>query len=206
MQAAVHQIWMGGPPPDDIAELMERCRAYAKRSGAGYTLWDEQRVSELPTFGSTAPSILPRSLAADMARSEIVARYGGLYLDCDLELTRKIDYLFKLDHIITRENHGGQMTACFYGGTAGHRVGENYFRRIERYVADLAPGAMANTGITGRVLLRKTQQQTNVDWRCVCRHDDIPKRWFIVDRKNLNVVAIHYAAGTWKGKPYKVIE
>lgn len=80
---AVHQIWIGGPPPAACAAWS----GYARRHGWSYRLWDE---AALAAAGITADPlwVLMRKAgdlpgAVDIARYHLLAREGGLYLDCD---------------------------------------------------------------------------------------------------------------------------
>ena len=79
----IHQIWIGGPPPAACAAWSD----YARRHGWSYRLWDE---GALDAVGITSdpmwtmmrePGDLPG--AVDIARYHLLAREGGLYLDCD---------------------------------------------------------------------------------------------------------------------------
>lgn len=79
----IHQIWIGGPPPAACAAWS----AYARRHDWAYRLWDE---AALAAAGVTADPlwIMMRKAgdlpgAVDIARYHLLAREGGLYLDCD---------------------------------------------------------------------------------------------------------------------------
>lgn len=79
----IHQIWIGGPPPAACAAWS----GYARRHGWAYRLWDE---AALAAAGITADPLwrLMRQAgdlpgAVDIARYHLLAREGGLYLDCD---------------------------------------------------------------------------------------------------------------------------
>lgn len=79
----LHQIWVGGPPPD-------ACRAWAGLAalhGWAYRLWDE---AALDAIGVPADPLWRAMRAAgdlpgavDVARYHVLAREGGVYLDCD---------------------------------------------------------------------------------------------------------------------------
>lgn len=79
----IHQVWIGGPPPAACAAWSD----YARRHGWSYRLWDE---GALDAAGITIDPLwtmmrkagdLPG--AVDIARYHLLAREGGLYLDCD---------------------------------------------------------------------------------------------------------------------------
>lgn len=79
----VHQVWVGGPPP----AACDAWAGYAAGHGWDYRLWDEPALDKA---GITADPLWQAMRAAgdlpgavDVARYHILARMGGLYLDCD---------------------------------------------------------------------------------------------------------------------------
>ncbi|MEI4488548.1 hypothetical protein V8J36_20325 [Frigidibacter sp. MR17.14] len=79
----LHQIWLGGPPPAACAAWA----AMAARHGWEYRLWDApalaaEGVDRDPVYAAMlAAGDLPG--AVDVARYHLLARQGGVYLDCD---------------------------------------------------------------------------------------------------------------------------
>ncbi len=80
----LHQIWIGDrPPPPACAAWTEHARA----RGYEYRLW---REDDLEGIGVTANGAFATMLkrgdypgAVDIARYQVLAREGGIYLDCD---------------------------------------------------------------------------------------------------------------------------
>ncbi|MDU8944716.1 glycosyltransferase [Ovoidimarina sediminis] len=79
----LHQIWVGGPPP-------ETTKAWAAEAGAwgwDYRLWDEAALERIGVTEDSAwrhmrhRDDLPG--AVDVARYHLLAHSGGVYLDCD---------------------------------------------------------------------------------------------------------------------------
>lgn len=82
----IHAIWLG---PRRMLPLHEHCL----QSWAGYEvrLWDESALAD--EFGSDL--ILPvdyphKGVAGDVFRYQVLRRFGGLYLDVDVELIKPI--------------------------------------------------------------------------------------------------------------------
>ncbi|MEI4471230.1 glycosyltransferase [Frigidibacter sp. MR17.24] len=79
----LHQVWIGGPAPVTVAAWA----AHAARHGWHHRLWDEaalaaEGIAGDPLFvAMRARGDLPG--AVDVARYAILARHGGVYLDCD---------------------------------------------------------------------------------------------------------------------------
>lgn len=80
----LHQIWIGSLP---LPPGIDAWRAHAQRHGLEYRLWREADldaigVNDHPTFAHMlATGDYPG--AVDIARYAVLAREGGIYLDCD---------------------------------------------------------------------------------------------------------------------------
>mgnify|MGYP003642588657 CR=1 FL=1 len=86
MSKIVHQIWItkSKPPPLKAIRLWE---AIAKKSGWEYKFWDQNnlkdlKMTNLKMFENFTDSTDAHS-PSDIARFEVVNKYGGLYVDCD---------------------------------------------------------------------------------------------------------------------------
>ena len=127
-----HQIWVGGPLPDAHAEWAEAWQAMHPEWE--YVLWDEDLIGlhgwRFGGLRSRAPRIAPRhqgQFHADLLRLEILDRWGGVYMDTDMEPMRPLDPL--LDGVEAfaaweeepggRSGHGWINTAVM-GCTPGH--------------------------------------------------------------------------------------
>ena len=86
----VHQIWLGAPPPTEVRLLMDRWRD--NPYGFEYRLWRDEDISreglELNALYMKANNPATRS---DIARYEILKRYGGVYVDTDVELVKNME-------------------------------------------------------------------------------------------------------------------
>lgn len=98
----IHQIWLG--PFDPPLKWMNSWKRFCKRYNWRYFLWTEK---ELEVFGLTNRKEFEEAKSyqekADIARYEIIYRYGGLYIDCDMiwlghDLDKYIP--FKTSHFI----------------------------------------------------------------------------------------------------------
>jgi inositol phosphorylceramide mannosyltransferase catalytic subunit len=86
----IHQIWLGGRLPGkyvDWTKSWERLNA-----GWHYHLWDEEAIVKIGLVNERAfrksPSLGAKS---DLARYEILFRFGGVYADTDFECLRPLD-------------------------------------------------------------------------------------------------------------------
>lgn len=79
----IHQIWIGGPPPAACAVWSD----YARRHDWSYRLWDERALDAVGITSDPLWTMMRKAGdlpgAVDIARYHLLAREGGLYLDCD---------------------------------------------------------------------------------------------------------------------------
>ncbi len=89
----IHQIWIGKPLPEKYEAF---CASWSRLNPSyEYRLWDEKAILELGEFEGRMAFRSARSLGAksDIARYEILRRFGGVYADTDFECLRPLDRL-----------------------------------------------------------------------------------------------------------------
>ena len=82
----IHQIWIGDDPPPLHWIDTWRCDYAFRRPGVEYYLWTENLIEQLdPPLVNTKLYHLQKQIVGkvDVARLEIVFRYGGVYIDAD---------------------------------------------------------------------------------------------------------------------------
>lgn len=84
----VHQVWFGGVERAPTS-IMASWRALCARHGWEYRLWTEREIDSLPMENRAVYTWFQNRGdlhgMSDVARVEILRRYGGLYCDCDFE-------------------------------------------------------------------------------------------------------------------------
>lgn len=86
----INQIWLSKKIPDHISAWM---RGW-EQSGHEYRLWRAADcVQYLPDLRLAEIEMLAPALQSDLLRLLILRDYGGLYADCDIELTGPIPVL-----------------------------------------------------------------------------------------------------------------
>ena len=93
----VHRIWVGGEEP----EWLTRFASSWSRPGWRILQWTDANISRLfplrnQDLYEAAEELMPDHVGqfrADLLRYEILERFGGVYVDADLECLRPIDEL-----------------------------------------------------------------------------------------------------------------
>lgn len=125
----VHQIWLGGNPPDIIRSLQKTVELHS--TGWTYKLWTE---ADFETKGGNLIDEAKRYIAeknytraADILRYQILAMEGGMYIDSDFEAVRHFDgFLAEHGHalgkyeIIAANNSGRSDGAVIYVNEIPH--------------------------------------------------------------------------------------
>ena len=127
----IHQVWVGAPMPEHLAEYGRRWQKL--HPDWEYRLWGEEDLQWLDhqdLFDNWAEHA-PRNRGqwqANIARLEILYRHGGVYADCDMDPARPIDGLMnEIDTgafaVWQREKghpKGQMLSNAFVGCHAGH--------------------------------------------------------------------------------------
>ena len=124
----IHYSWFSGDPyPDDL----QRCMDTWARVLPDYELrlWDGRALREIGnTFANEAVSARKWAFAADFLRLYAVNRYGGIWLDTDVEMFRSFDAFLNDPMFIGREYYvttigrrrTRTLTAHCFGAEKGH--------------------------------------------------------------------------------------
>lgn len=122
----IHQIWLGPSVPDEVSEFHETWRHH--HPGWEYKLWgdgDFAWLKNVELFNAAGPA----AIKADIARLEILCRYGGLYVDSDVECHRSIDTLLG-DSDLVLLSEGDLLTNAFIATIPDHPIVQAGVARI----------------------------------------------------------------------------
>lgn len=116
----IHYCWFGnGQIPSENLKYMEswkkHCPDYEIR------LWNESNYDVTKNqYMKQAYDKKKWAFVSDYARIDIVHKYGGIYLDCDVELLRPLDDFLYVDMYCGFEEYKYINLGLGYGAVAGH--------------------------------------------------------------------------------------
>jgi len=89
----IHQIWVGGGKiPEEYKKYMRTWKD--KHPGWEYKLWTDDDIEGFEWINRKHfDNAANPGMKSDIWRYEIVYRYGGVYIDCDMECIRPLDPL-----------------------------------------------------------------------------------------------------------------
>jgi mannosyltransferase OCH1-like enzyme len=184
-----HQIWVG---PDPFLEEFEDWRESWARFHPEWEmrLWSDENLPP----GLRNPQVYERDRRpverADILRLELLYRFGGVYLDADLECLKPIDPLIDGLDFFGMDIKPGRVTNTVIGSVARHPI-------LDRALAEITPqepGAGFDKTKSGPVFLDG-----------VVKHFEpptiFPHATFcpITPDEHRNAYSIHHRARTWKG-------
>lgn len=86
----IHQIWLGGKLPKKYKKFTDTWKA--KHPDWQYKLWTEKEIDQLGLHNKKIFDLAENyAQKADIARYEILYRFGGLYVDTDFECVKAFD-------------------------------------------------------------------------------------------------------------------
>lgn len=129
----IHCCWFGGSPKTDLAQ---RCIASWKRYCPDYEIreWNERNFDlDLNGYCRQAYDSQKWAFVSDVARIWALHRFGGIYMDTDVEVRRPLDPLLENETFAGFES-AEYVGTCLLGATAGHPL----FREMLRRYASLS--------------------------------------------------------------------
>ena len=89
----IHYIWLGGKP---LPSMVEKCIKSWHKKCPGWEIkrWDESNLNiDINQYCRQAYDAKKYAFASDVLRFDILQKYGGVYLDVDVELLKPLDDL-----------------------------------------------------------------------------------------------------------------
>ena len=111
----IHYCWLSGDP---YPELMQKCIDSWHRLLPDYTfvLWDREKIRKISNqWVEGAIRERKWAFAADYIRLYALYNYGGIYLDCDVEVIKPFDNLLNQPYFMGREAHKNVIEAAVMG-------------------------------------------------------------------------------------------
>ncbi|MCR5671000.1 MAG: hypothetical protein K6G10_08345 [Butyrivibrio sp.] len=127
----IHAIWFSGDP---LPELYQRCLDSWKKYAPDFEIkiWDlDSYKPDHCLFFDQAIEHGNYPFASDYARADILRRYGGIYMDLDVEMLRPIDDLLYNDAYMSFESLGRIECGSGMGAKPRHPIIEEICESYE---------------------------------------------------------------------------
>ncbi|MCK5789072.1 MAG: hypothetical protein KAH32_08730, partial [Chlamydiia bacterium] len=120
----IHYIWVGSKIPESIQNIIETNNEFFQEYEV--KIWTENNIPELNAFAQRAYNEEKWAFVSDYLRFEILQKYGGIYLDTDMEVLKSLD-----DLLMYQCFAGWDRTDKFvYAGIIGAEPNNEYIGNI----------------------------------------------------------------------------
>lgn len=129
----IHQIWLGSPLPEKYYALQQTWLEH--HPDWEYRLWTDKEVEALNLINKKAYNKSTNyGQKSDIARYEILYRFGGLYVDTDFECLRAFDELHHCcDFYVGLScQHSPHIINALIGAAPGHPILKECIHAIKR--------------------------------------------------------------------------
>lgn len=119
----IHQIWVGSPLPDKYLPLIASWQQF--HPDWEYILWDDAMIAAFGLVNQDQYDATTNyGQKADIARYEILYRFGGLYVDIDFECLRAFDIFHHVCDYYTGAAYSGRFSTFngLIGSTPGNPI------------------------------------------------------------------------------------
>ncbi|MBI1373641.1 MAG: hypothetical protein GC159_13005 [Phycisphaera sp.] len=172
----IHQVWLATPMPDQVRGWIDGWRAV--HGDWEHRLWTDRNMPDLVNRMWFDATPIPAQ-KADIARYEIVYRYGGLYVDADYECLGRVDGLLAgRDHLLIE----GSQPHLVHNGLFAAVSGSPLLRRVVKLIPKRMVTEPGILGQTGPKLFAEAALRVGMTSEPECV---------------LQGVALHHAMGSW---------
>lgn len=211
MEKIIHYCWFGGKP---LSKMAKKCIKSWKKYFPDYEIkeWNESNFDvNICPFVKEAYENKKWAFVSDYARIYALYKYGGIYFDTDMKVTKNADFVKEKDIFLGYENSG-------YFGTAvigAKEKNSKYMKQILDYY-DKQQHFYVNNMIANPIIITnlfKEYKSKTTDDGIEIYDDNIyifPREYFYPLSYNYsekvytdNTCMVHFFNGTWSDKNEK---
>ncbi len=116
----IHYCWFGGNPlPEELKLYIDTWRFYCP--DYEIRVWDESNfdINSHP-FTKSAYALKKYAYVSDYVRAYVLNKFGGIYLDTDVEIKKNFDVFLKNDSFSGFEQKGIPFSTAIWGSKKNH--------------------------------------------------------------------------------------
>lgn len=210
----IHYCWLS---EEKYPNLTQQCINSWKQLLPNYEfiLWDQNRFDiKASIWVKEAVENKKYAFAADYIRLYALYHFGGIYLDCDVEVVKDFDELLKLPYFVCKENSKHEIEAAVMGAEKGCKwIGKclsfyenkHFTVNNQSFSMDVLPKVMANI-LTPYYQFKDVTSihefKNNIRNHTICRFpvDYFSPKSYVTKKIKItkNTRTIHHFAGTWQ--------
>jgi mannosyltransferase OCH1-like enzyme len=143
----IHQIWLGSPFPEKYKKWQESWIKY--NPDWQYKLWTEKEINELGLQNRALYDAAKNyGKKSDIARYEILYRFGGVYVDTDFECLKSFDILHHSCDFYAglAYSAGVILYNGLIGSRAGHPILNHCIQNLKESAENTSQAILQGTG------------------------------------------------------------
>ena len=191
----IHYCWLSGEP---FSNLARKCIEswHKKMPDYTYILWDREKIKEISSkWVDSSLEAKKWAFAADYIRLYSLYKYGGIYLDCDVEIVKSFNDLLNCECFLGREGHKNLVEAAVMGCSSGLEWTKCALEWYNNRVFDISQ--LNNPSIAVPFILKKVLEQfPNIKLLPSDYFSPKDNRTGILNITS-NTYAIHHFDGNW---------
>lgn len=198
----IHRIWIGDIEiPSEFQDFWHSWKIF--HPDWKFFDWNNESIKDLSLYPIIAQIKVPAA-AADIARYEILCRYGGVYVDCDFECKKNIEELIQnTDFLVCNENgnFGILCSNSFFASEPEHKILKKAINELLETDIDIINNSSPD-GVTGPYFFRRVINNHQV--KLLPTETLYPYMHFKRDYYKYNpdkVYAIHHWHNSWSPLP-----
>lgn len=212
----IHFCWFGGNDlPDDVKQYMQTWRRVLKDFEIHE--WNEQNfdLSAAPEYVKEAYRLKKYAFVSDYVRIYALKKYGGVYLDTDVEIIRDFSKYLENSDLVFGFESDRLLTTAFIASVPGHPLIETFekFYWSQHFIMD--DGSCDMTPINNRISELAVKWGLDLDMDAYQELKDnikvYPRDYFAAfdiynwhTKVTENTYAIHHMAASWVGPKKKI--
>ncbi len=184
----LHQVWVGpNPMPQEFVDYRESWRRH--HPDWEMHLWTEDSLPGDLVRTEAYERLRSPAERSDIIRLEVLYRFGGVYVDTDVECLRRIDPLVEESGDFFVGAVKGKVENAVIGAAAGHPILERALREL-RPVTDYGVDPTQGTGPWFLTALLREYPEVTI----------YPQEVFspMTDAEREQAYAVHHYVSSWK--------
>ena len=156
-------VWIGGNIPPRVQERIDNFAII--NPNCDVKIWSEESLNEFDIHVELQ-SCYNNTMKADLARFQIIAKYGGAYIDCDMIPISCMEHLFEYEHLVCcneepmSDHSSGFMSTGFFMAPPGDPI-------ISKAASEVLQGNLNSDNLSvesGPYFFRKIINSMNSPW------------------------------------------
>ena len=202
----LHFIWLGNnEKPKQVLDCIESWKKFCP----DYEIkeWNDEILEEIDNqFAKEAYEVKKYAFASDYLRLYVLKKYGGIYLDTDVELTQSLDEFLYNEFFIGHENYNNVINIAtnLIGATQENQIINSLLQEYDnlKFITEDGKYNMTPNPHIFKSLFEKkygcilTDGENNIE----LQKDSIIYPWwfFSTPKENQNNYAIHHFMRSWQ--------